>query len=187
MMKGGVTFTLACILSAAAFAVACSSSSNTGNGTPDGGTSAPDSGTSNPKPDSGTTGGGNAGDSGTPGDDDDTTPDSGPTDNPDLDCPNAGGAQACNQCCQGNHDEGANTYLQALLGCACADDLCGPVCEKTICAAQPSQPDQACITCVQGTQSPDAGKSCLNDESTACKANADCMALVQCASACPKQ
>lgn len=93
---------------------------------------------------------------------------------------------ACGECCITNHQEGAKVISDAVLACACAEDagtICQNQCASTACNDPPSNPDQACATCLQGTVG--QGGACLQAASTACQKNADCMAEQQCISKCP--
>jgi hypothetical protein len=181
MKTRDVTFTLACLITAAAL-VGCSSSTNgSTDGTTDAGGTGKDSGSSTTKD------GGSSGnkDSGTTGDTDaDIGGGNDDAGNPDDQCAQAGSKQACNTCCAQGHQAGYQTYVQALLTCACKPGNCDTECSATACQNPPKQPDTACNTCINGVTAPDAGAGCLNDLKTACTADQDCVALIKCASGC---
>jgi hypothetical protein len=85
-------------------------------------------------------------------------------------------ANACSQCCGSLHQDGAATYIGAVMACMCQDSTCNAACEPTLCNADnPRDPDGACNACIQSK----AG-SCATDIKTACTADADCVAFDQC-------
>jgi hypothetical protein len=119
--------------------------------------------------------------------------DSGKTDedtNPDEACA-AKTADACQECCGTNHQQGAGTLTAAAIACVCKGQgsktnaaVCETECADTFCAAQPKQPDAACGACLEASLAQDG--ACLESVATACQADDDCMAAQECAAACPQ-
>ena len=166
------TTTLAACFIAAAL-TACSSSDSTTTTTDAGTGTGTDSGVVKDS------GGSTSNDTGAGTADTGSTVDAG---SPDEQC--AADKKTCQSCCQSGHSAGFQVYLQALLTCGCKAGVCDTACKTTACASPPAQPDNACISCLQGTLSPDAGKSCAGDVTKACVADTDCKALNDCAGGC---
>jgi len=112
---------------------------------------------------------------------------SGSTD-PDAKCAQESSQQACGQCCIQNHPSGYQVFLSAVLACACGasgdagQGACATECASTACKATPSQPDTACNACLQGAIG--SGGACSGPVTSACSADADCMAEQQCLTPC---
>ncbi|OJY15725.1 MAG: hypothetical protein BGO98_23940 [Myxococcales bacterium 68-20] len=114
--------------------------------------------------------------------------DSGPNDSTDPDdaCAAKASASACAICCQTNHQQGARTFTAAVIDCACGTGGAGPCateCKTTLCAAQPSNPDQACSTCLDAVAK--EGAACFDSITSACESDDDCMASQACLQKCP--
>ncbi|MBS2014556.1 MAG: hypothetical protein JST00_16840 [Deltaproteobacteria bacterium] len=96
--------------------------------------------------------------------------------------------QACGECCIKNHTKGYQTFVTALLACACGGPgggdagagPCAAACKTTVCAATPSNPDAACNSCLQGTLG--ASGACNQAVADACQPDADCVAQQSCVS-----
>jgi hypothetical protein len=84
--------------------------------------------------------------------------------------------QSCSSCCAKLHEDGAATYIGAIMVCMCEATTCLKACEKTLCNADtPAEPDGACNSCLQQQTS-----ACSADIQSACAADADCMAFDAC-------
>lgn len=99
--------------------------------------------------------------------------------------------QACQECCIQNHQSGYQTYLGAMLACACGTGdagagVCATECKDTACKNPPAQPDAACNTCLQNALSSQSS-ACAQPVSTACQSDKDCTALATCAQPCSKK
>lgn len=119
-------------------------------------------------------------DSGTEEEEDETKKDAG-DEVEQTTCADETTAASCGQCCQTEHEKGSTTYLTALLECACQADVCATACKTTYCAATPKNADAACEECIDGEA---FGTACEAPIQTACEADADCVALIQCAQPC---
>jgi hypothetical protein len=112
----------------------------------------------------------------------------------------AGASQDCQNCCDNQPpidptqmaNMGYVTFVNALLSCGCgttaAPGPCGSECLANICAATPTAPTQACLTCLDGPAqvAADGGPgSCAPQISTACKADPNCVAWESCIGTCP--
>jgi hypothetical protein len=102
--------------------------------------------------------------------------------------PPAGGAcgatktyDACISCCVNAHPGGAKTYNNALAACLCKPGNCRVQCSSSLCASPMADPNGSCNVCAA-----DKYTNCSTDVTTACTADADCNALMQCAVACDK-
>ena len=108
----------------------------------------------------------------------------------DEDCKLEADYAACNTCCAKFHVNGYATFESALRQCAC-DATTGPcktACASTSCLGPGKQPDAACRTCLEsamGFGGGGGGGQCAGPVSTACQADADCLALYGCSSTCP--
>jgi hypothetical protein len=149
--------------------------------------SSSDSGGTTTKKDSGTDGastGETGGDKDTGGSTEDTggttTEDTGGTTTGDEACLMQADGNACFQCCGMNHTDGATTYQNTVLECACRDTTCKSACASTFCAATPKAADSACNTCLDGMA---AQTACSDALGTAC--TGDCQDFYDCASKCP--
>jgi hypothetical protein len=94
---------------------------------------------------------------------------------------------ACQACCSNNHTTGYDTFVTALLSCACGAGGCTTVCASTACAATPSNPNAACNNCLNDVQTaPDGGPGvCDSDIANACNADPDCInGFIACADPC---
>ncbi|MDB4933575.1 MAG: hypothetical protein JWP87_547 [Labilithrix sp.] len=174
MNKGALFFGLSSVVSLAGVIVACSSTTTTTTTTPD------EAGAK----EGGTPGTGAPKDSGVVDDTDSSTPS-----NPDTACKAEATLQECGQCCVTNHPQGYKVFQDTLLDCSCkgtgADAGIGPCatdCAATACKATPSQPDQACTTCLQ--KAVGQGGGCQEALSTACTAEPDCIAEQKCVAPC---
>lgn len=140
--------------------------------------------TSSPKGDagkpgsSGTSSGASSGTSGKPVDGDEA-------------CAQESTQQACAECCIKNHTKGYQTFVSALLGCACGgagDGGAGPcatACKDTACSSPPSNPDASCNSCLQGILG--ASGACNQAVADACQPDADCVAEQTCLAPCQKK
>jgi hypothetical protein len=94
---------------------------------------------------------------------------------PDLGCltDDAG----CVSCCFNNHPDGAATYFDTLVNCAChkgATCHSASVCLNNLC--QGYNPTATCDKCLSN---PDAG-DCYNNADKACGNDPDCLAFFDC-------
>ena len=74
----------------------------------------------------------------------------------------------------------------AIIDCACGKGgagACATKCTTTLCAAKPSNPDQACGTCLNAVLT--EGAACFDSVSAACESDDDCMASEACLKKCP--
>ena len=74
------------------------------------------------------------------------------------------------------HEDGATTYIGAVMACMCTADNCQSQCEKTLCNdANPTNADSECNACITAHQS-----ACASDIKSACTADAQCVAFDTC-------
>jgi hypothetical protein len=87
----------------------------------------------------------------------------------------------CVDCCVGRHTAGYNQYLSLLKNCECGPSgACKTECAASFCL-DPNQADSTCNNCL--TLNSGAGGVC--DITAGCSLNADCAALLACATPCP--
>lgn len=98
----------------------------------------------------------------------------------DQDCKSQG--SSCLNCCSCFHQEGVQTFDVAIANCVCQSSVCQSQCSKTLCAQNPTAPQQGdtCDQCVSAALQPDAGAGCEKQVVVACNANRDCVELLQC-------
>lgn len=171
MNRSALFFGLSSVVALAGFAGACSSTTTTvDNGTPEGGTaSEAGGGKDSAAQDSSMT----------------TDTDTGTTATGDQACAAETTKTACGTCCITNHQAGAKVIQDSVLACACmgtgADGgapACMTECAATACATTPATPDATCNTCLQASIA--QGGACQAAASSACTANADCVAEQKC-------
>lgn len=110
----------------------------------------------------------------------------------------AGAEDNCLNCCEtsppddsSGYNTGYDTFINALLGCACgtssAPGPCATTCGSTVCASTPSAPSSACVTCVNDSlQAADGGEgACYTAVDKACTADPNCVTYNNCANGCP--
>jgi len=103
----------------------------------------------------------------------------------EADCVKEPTAEACGTCCAGFHVSGYKIFEGALRTCACAaGGPCVTECAASSCNAAVPKPDATCRTCLEGAMNLGGGP-CLAPVSTACQADADCVANYLCFSKCP--
>ena len=110
---------------------------------------------------------------------------------PDLACGKEPTQAACATCCGTNHPPGYQTFVKALIGCACqgaGSDAatgagpCADACKTTLCGSPPRTPSADCTTCVQKVIG--AGGSCGPYVSDLCTVDPDCVGQQQCVAQC---
>jgi hypothetical protein len=96
---------------------------------------------------------------------------------------------ACQTCCINNHTHGDQTYNAAIQACACgAAGVCQTQCATEYCAGAATAAGDPCANCVNGSLGGDAGGTCINPVTVACRADPDCVALLStsgCVAGCP--
>jgi hypothetical protein len=88
----------------------------------------------------------------------------------------------CATCCDSTFAAGAqaaSNYLATACGCQ-AGSTCNSACNGNFCAG--AAPSAQCISCLDGIVASDA---CVNQYSTTCNANADCLQWQGCRTQCP--
>lgn len=91
-------------------------------------------------------------------------------------CAGEASKQSCSQCCATKHEDGAATYIGAVMVCMCQGSTCEKACEKTLCDPNtPRDPDATCQACINNKSG-----ACASDIQTACSGDADCMAFDAC-------
>lgn len=106
-------------------------------------------------------------------------------------CAKEASQQTCAECCIKNHAKGYQTFVSALLGCACGgtgDGGAGPcatACKDSACKSTPTNPDATCNACLQGILG--ASGACNEAVASACQPDADCVAEQACLSPCQKK
>ena len=99
----------------------------------------------------------------------------------DSQCAALSTSTACEDCCVGNHPSGNMFFNDALAQCECGSfGDCADACATTFCVDS-SMSDSNCDSCIQESQQ--LLGDC--DETSACMANMDCSALLDCINACP--
>jgi hypothetical protein len=94
---------------------------------------------------------------------------------------------ACLACCKQVHAEGNATASAATYGCLCDGSVCASACSSSYCVTG-VLPDAAtaCGQCEVAARSEDGdGGACYHAILTACQADPDCVALVNCDHGCP--
>ena len=88
-------------------------------------------------------------------------------------CAAEANADGCFECCAKGNEAGLDAAYQVFDTCACqTPGVCKAQCGANYCAGQ--QPSAACETCLQGAQ------QCGQQADTACAANAQCKAAIDC-------
>jgi hypothetical protein len=120
-----------------------------------------------------------------------TAADAGPTDST---CAAQSSNTSCQQCCTQLHPAGVQTFLGALLTCACGVPDAGPAgncasaCAASACAARPTSPSpgDACYTCLSGDLEAANGGVGACDQTilNACSNDSNCRSFAGCVQPC---
>ena len=87
----------------------------------------------------------------------------------------------CSNCCISVHAAGFAAYNNGITNCVCQPSVCQSACATTSCnSSNPQPPNTSCDTCYQNT----GMDACAMAIQTACVSNADCVAMINCVSAC---
>ena len=90
-------------------------------------------------------------------------------------CGNTRNVAECGGCCEQANPKGASFYYANLDTCFCrTPGVCKSACSSTVCSAQPKDPDQGCIACLEQNE------ACYDTADQTCGQNADCARLLQC-------
>jgi hypothetical protein len=89
----------------------------------------------------------------------------------------------CFNCCGEVHTTGANNFDNYVGTCECMNPgVCAQECSSETCAGVAASPGDACDTCI--TNSLGQGGSCVGPVETACDADSDCNAYLNCGGGC---
>jgi hypothetical protein len=95
----------------------------------------------------------------------------------------------CYDCCDQHHMTGSTTYYDALFTCVCTAANCQTQCAQTDCSmaddAGSSMTGDPCDLCEQQYAPDDGGGACGTPIATACNADPDCTAWLNCGNNCP--
>ena len=90
--------------------------------------------------------------------------------------------ESCLPCCESEHPDGAEAYVNAMKPCVCEPAHCGAACAQSLCAEPIGYLDDACATCM--TNALLSGGECESAFNATCAADPVCKGLDQCSSGC---